>query len=854
MRNLIFFLRLFGWFTIRHLVKNRWRALAVLLGIALGASVFSGVRLSVRASLESFSNSMDLIAGAADVSIIRPGGRVDETLIAPLLANPMVQTASPVLSAYVDTGDAPPFLMIGFDPLLDRPLRKWEMAQSDRGDAWMDLLKTPFTILVSNKLALENGWHAGDRAVINHSGGRREFVIAGILAAQGLASADGGRVAIADIATFQEFTGALGGVDRIDLKLVADANTDALRGLLPAGTVLVAATERKQTGEAMIESYALNLSVLSLGSLIVGMFLVYSLVALNAASRRKELAILRSTGASQRLVFALLLGEGAFFGLAGWLLALPLTGVAVRYLVQGVAGTIEVLFVRVQVDRLVADTWEIVLGLVVTVVVALLAALQPAIEGMRVAPKEALAVSDRAAAGSGSAWLPWIGMGCVALVLPLSLLPPIAGVPLPGYLAILFLFAGFALLSPAGLRLAGRCTAPVLTRISQPARLAGAYVRDSGARTAIAVGALITAVALFTALVIMIHSFRQTVSAWVGQSVSGDLFVSPYLAELNRHKTPLPQDVVRELTELSQDYDLVPNRWVFFKINGIPCQLDFLDFANFFRHGSLFWIDGDPQTVQPRLIGGDGVLISETLANRAGLGLNSRIQTQVDGRPIDLPVIGVVRDYRTRGGVVFADLSAVQQPGDIPIWSGLRIFFNHPPNNPAKAMADLRRRVLEKTGEIRLEIVDGASLRAEILQIFDETFALTTVLLVIALAVAALGIATTLTVMVLERSKQLNTLIAVGASFGQIRSMIFWEAGIIGFVGQCAGLACGWILSYLLIYVINQQSFGWTFLYQVDWPALAASFPLIILAALAAALPAIRTALSQPPSLILRER
>ena len=161
---------------------------------------------------------------------------------------------------------------------------------------------------------------------------------------------------------------------------------------------------------------------------------------------------------------------------------------------------------------------------------------------------------------------------------------------------------------------------------------------------------------------------------------------------------------------------------------------------------------------------------------------------------------------------------------------------------------------MENLGDTRLDMVAGASLRAEILRIFDETFAVTTVLLVIALAVAALGIATTLTVTVLERSGQLNTLVAVGASAGQIRSMILWEAGIIGIAGECAGLACGWILSYLLVYVVNKQSFGWTFLHQADWPTLAASFPLILLAALAAALPAIRTALSQPPSMILRER
>jgi putative ABC transport system permease protein len=149
-------------------------------------------------------------------------------------------------------------------------------------------------------------------------------------------------------------------------------------------------------------------------------------------------------------------------------------------------------------------------------------------------------------------------------------------------------------------------------------------------------------------------------------------------------------------------------------------------------------------------------------------------------------------------------------------------------------------------------MVSGRDLREGILKVFDETFAITTVLLLIALVIAALGIATTLTVMVLERSRQMNTLFAIGASFGQIRKMILWEAAFLVAVGEAAGIACGFLLSYILVYVINLQSFGWTFLYSVDWQALAMSLPLIIITALAAAIPAIRMVFREPPATLLR--
>ncbi len=148
----------------------------------------------------------------------------------------------------------------------------------------------------------------------------------------------------------------------------------------------------------------------------------------------------------------------------------------------------------------------------------------------------------------------------------------------------------------------------------------------------------------------------------------------------------------------------------------------------------------------------------------------------------------------------------------------------------------------------------GSTLRGAVLRIFDETFAVTGVLLVIALAVAALGITTTMTVLVLERIRQLNTLLAVGGSRRQVRRMILWEAVVMVAAGEAAGLAGGFLLSVLLVFVINRQSFGWTFLYGVDWAALALSLPLILATALAAALPAVGAAFRHPPATLLRDR
>lgn len=634
--------------------------------------------------------------------------------------------------------------MIGFDPIPDRDLRSWTVRSPGEGKAadWTSMMTQPFSLLIGAKLGEQFGWREGQSIKLVHSRQTSDFKVLALLDPNGLALVEGGRIALCDITTFQEFTDQFGLADRIDIRLKPNAAGDALttlQPLLPAGVVMRSPAERSESGQAMIRAYQLSLTFLSFISLFVSMFLVYSLVALNAAARRRELAVMRATGASGRLLFFLFVGEGAFIGLCGWMLALPISSLLVKTLLAGVSRTVSVLFVRVQVDGLTLDPWEILLSFGVTLTVAMLAALQPAHEAMRVPPREALDVAPsgtirprlirRMALG---------GVGLLLLVYPIARLPSPPSVSLPGYLAALLLFVGFALLAPLMLQQFGRLLAPRLLRLGgQPAFLAAGYLKQSGIQTAISVGALITAVALFTALVVMIHSFRSTVALWVEQNIAGDIYVRPKLAELNRFRDPLPPRVVAAVQTLPVPVELVPMHRLELSVNDHQHLFEAMDYAAYARRSRFIWMEGQ-------------------------------------------------------------------------------------------------------------------ALRQAVLRIFDETFAITTVLLLIALVVAALGIATTLAVLVLQRRRQLNTIRAVGGSAAQLRRMIFWEAGLIVLAGQAAGLACGFILSMLLIFVVNRQSFGWTFIYQVDWPSLLMAVPLIFAAALLAALPAVNLALSTSPAMLLR--
>ena len=852
-------LRLFAWFSLRDLGTHPIRTITVLLGIALGAAVFTSVRLSVHATLDSFSRSMDRITGSSDITLIQPGGRVPDNLVAALMRHPAVNRASPILTTYVQPAGHPsPFLLIGLDPVLDRHLRSWQSASSKerRSDDWTALITRPQTLLIGEKLAASFGWRTGETVAIEHPSHTARFEILGILDSSGLALVEGGRVALCDIATFQEFTGLFGQADRIDLKLNPNPPAgirDTLQSLLPAGVVMRSPTQARETGQGMIRAYQLSLTFLSFISLFVGMFLVYSLVALSAAARRRELAAMRATGSTKGLIFTLFVGEGMVVGLAGWLLALPISGLLVPYLLTGVSHTVSMLFVRVHVEGLTLNGWEILLSFGVTLAAAILAALQPAREAMRVPPREALDVSPTAMLHPRSVGLMAItGAGLLVLAYPVTWLPSPPSVSLPGYLAALLLFTGFALLAPWLLSQFGRMLAPhLLHRRGPSAFLAAGYLRQSGVQTAVSVGALITAVALYTSLVIMVHSFRGTVALWVEQSLAGDLYILPKLDELNHHRNPLSNPTVAALKSLSGPVMLTPMRRIELRVAGHRHLFEAIDYTTFLQKNSNIWMGGDSARIETDLIGGKGVAVSEVFSNQTGLGTGDRYQVNLAGKRLDVPILGVFRDYRTRGGFVIYSLRHYQEQFDDQSWSGVQINFNADRSALRENLDRTKATLLACCGDA-IEMTEGVSLRREILQIFDETFAITTVLLLIALVVAALGIATTLVVLVLQRQIQINTVRALGASTAQLRRMIIWEASLIVVIGQAAGLACGFILSVLLIFVVNRQSFGWTFIYRVDWSALLWALPLIFAAALLAALPAVRLALGSSPAMLLR--
>ncbi len=248
-------------------------------------------------------------------------------------------------------------------------------------------------------------------------------------------------------------------------------------------------------------------------------------------------------------------------------------------------------------------------------------------------------------------------------------------------------------------------------------------------------------------------------------------------------------------------------------------------------HGALLFKEpADGRAALARAIGTDAVVVSEAFANRYGTKAGDTIQLATKAGERPFAVVAVYYDYAVDRGVVVMDHRTFAKH-----------FTDQPPTSMAVYLRDgadpehVRQDMLNGLDDgHRAFIYTNRSLRAEVLRIFDSTFAITYALELIAVVVAMLGVAGTLLTLVIERRRELTMLRLIGAARRQVQRVVVIEAALIGAASMSIGLAVGLALSVLLVYVINVQSFGWTIQFRVP-VAFLAQVSLLVVAATAIA-------------------
>ena len=830
-------------------LSRRWMAtlfsfVAIVLGVALGMAV----QAVHEAALAEFGRGLRTLAGDADLQVMGPRGGFDEHLYALLAARPEVAAASPVVEVQAKIiGREEPLHLLGLDvfalarvspALLPRSV---EIARSgEQGRAARDR----FATLADDKLFLsaaaqtDLGVNVGETIRLQAGAHILDFQIAGDL--PGVAEND--RIAMLDIAAVQNRFAMLGRLSRIDLRLNAGilpetARTD-LQAILPAGVMIEPPQAAENQAANLSRAYRVNLTLLAAMALLTGGFLVFSAQALSVVRRRTEFAFLRAIGLARRSLFAWLLAEGALVGLAGGVVGAALGHGLAWLMVATLGGDLGAGYFAGLKPQLQFQPAVTAIYIVLGVVAGVAGAWLPAREAATVSPAQALKAGDEAALPGGRGY-PTIGLALLAASLAACWIPPADGLPVGGYLAVVFLLAGSVMLLPV---VAAVIAGLISERGSVPSRLAAARLEAAPGHAVVAAAGVLTSVALAAAMAIMVASFRDSVDQWLHQVLPADLYLRAGTAQTSGYLDEALQARIAAVSGGGR--------------------------VSFTRHDRLRLVAGQtPVALIARPVSADGrelplvgtavldgsskepaIWISEALQDIYGWQPGQQVDLPLAGRPVRMRVAGVWRDYARQTGALMIDLADYRRLTGDQLVNDAAILLA-----PGVAPDQVAAALTATSSPGTLSIAYPGEIRAISLRIFDRTFAVTYLLEAVAVIIGLAGVAASFAALAVARRREFGMLRHLGLTRRQIGWMLAQEGALAAGVGVIGGLLAGAVIGLVLIEVVNRQSFHWSMDLRIPYGSLAVFASVLIVLAALAAVAAGRQAMRQGAILAVRE-
>jgi putative ABC transport system permease protein len=827
--------RLFLTHSLRYFARHPALTALNIVGIALGVTVFLAVQIINHSALESFRASVDIVAGKANLELVGDGLRFDENTYPIVAADPDLIAATPSVEDVATLTDYPGeyLQLLGVDIFSNGPLRTFELhdAQNQKPDI-VGFLRDPKVIAVTRKLSRRLGLKIGDPLRLDTQSGIETFHIGYILDFGEDAPGADEHLSVMDIANVQEDFRHAGKLSRISAIVRPGADFNAvcarLRAELPANVIVQSPDRRNRQIERMIGAFQLNLTALSLISLLVGMFLIYNTVATAVVRRRHEIGVLRALGLSSLQVQGLFMAEALVLGLAGLALGLVLGVLLAGQLVGAVSQTITSIYILASIQNLFISPWSVATAMVLCLGAVLLAAWFPAREAASLSPVEALSIGhlEEQSARSTSRWLA-IGIGLLLLATLIARISLTSGPAWLSFGAALFTLLGFAFFVPTMSVLFSRSLKPH----SIMARIAFGHFAQSLHRTSMAIASLVVALAMVVGISTMIFSFRTTVEDWLTRSIQSDLVIAP-AANLVVGNREMIRPQVEQIIAATPHVIYDSFRELRVLLQGQSVKLASVRLSVTRDIEPLTLSQGDPRAAVDAAIHQGSVLVSQPFFRRFHLGLGDTINLATPTGRHDFKISGVYIDYTTEGGVILVDWQTYRKYWQDDSINGLFLYID---KNSGLTAAQLQKELRPKLAPYGDYLIkSNQELHDQVFRIFDQTFSVTYILQTIGIIISALGIFLSLTILVTERRREISILRAIGASRGQIEAMVLWEAGIIGLLGSFLGIIAGLALAWILSFVINVSFFGWTINWATPWRFLLGLPVAVIAAALAA--------------------
>lgn len=835
---------------LRNLLRHPWRTLVTVLGVALGIaavlatlSLGENIRVNLRNMLQAASGEAALVVspGVDGRAVFEYG-----PLLAGVLEQPGVAAAWPVLrqraeplrAEGVDSGGLAQVVDSGFQlsgwPLEHAASLPLELKEGRLPEPGSDGLA------VTADFAGQRDWKLGDTVSFPTQFGTVSFTLTGLLSsASGYGTSNFGRVGAADITAVQD-AWRLGGRASF-LEVVLDDSRPAarvqeeLQERLGAAWAVVPPQVIGEVATGLVDALGAGLKVLALTLLVLAAFLAYNTFAAGVVERVREYALLRTICLTGRQLGRLALLEALFLSLAGVVAGL-LLGVVLSRVLTGFNAAM----LGVSISETVVPAGPVAVAALAGIGVSLLAGWLPAREAARVPPLTALSSASPVpaplpvrigwlliAVGVAAAVWPWRG--------PVSLL--MAGV------AALGLFTGVTIAAGSIFRPALRLLSPLLERLfGVPGRLGASMALRNVNRNGVALGIVMVGLALTIGVGSMTAGVNRTVADWVDTTVLGDLFVTGPVG--------FPGDFAERVRAGTEEVDVVSGV-AFNAVRFQPAEG---------RARTVALVLVEPERFEPgqgigsfqfyrgqgtkegawRTLEEGGILIASSIQERFGLKAGSVMSLRTSEGFRDFEVGGVIVDFTSGGEAVVAGRQL--QPlfgGGSPDLYVLTVTAGA----DAAAVAEKLPALFP---ELHLDVTLNSEYREFIMDEARDVFSTTNLLLVLALLIAGLGVGNTLGLNLAGRQHEFAVLRTLGLSRGGLARLVTAEGIVVTLTGTVAGLAAGWLLSFVITAGASALS-GFDLRPAFPWWLLLAGIAASPLVALVAAYFPARRAARLPP-------
>jgi putative ABC transport system permease protein len=650
-------------------------------------------------------------------------------------------------------------------------------------------------VLMDEGTAQKYGFTVGQSVRILFAGPSRTFTITGIAEFGSASNLAGATLAGFTLPTAQDVLQEPGVLDAINVVTTPGADQPAVQKdiakVLPPGVQVVTGQtviqENTNAVDQALSFFNTALLIFAFISLFVGAFTIYNTFSIIVGQRTRELALLRVVGASRRQVFRSVLAEAAIVGFVASAAGIGLgvlAAVGLKALISGFG-------ISLPPGPLTFEPRTVVAGLVVGTGVTVAAAIGPARNAVRIAPVAALSDHVAETAISLKRLFVWGAVLAVAGAVLLAVGLSAPAVALVGIGAVC-LFVGVAMLAPSLARpLSGMIGRPLARLLGEPGKLGRANSMRSPRRTAQTASALMVGLALVSATAVFGASLSRSATSSVDQAISAGLIVTPTGAE-GGFSQLVPQ-AAAAVPGVTAETTVYAGR---FEVRGLLQFLTAVTTQNLSSTVILRMTAGTPAALDA----GD-LLIDSTTASNDHLSVGDTVPVRFARTgPTTLRIGGIYQANALIGSYVVSD--AVFEA---------HYYSRHTPAAVLLTTSGSEAAVRNALAAYpNVQVQTRAQFEQSQASSVNQLLGLVYALLALAVLIALIGIINTLMLSVIERTREIGLLRAVGMRRRQVRSMVRSEAVILAVFGAIIGIVIGTPMGLALVAALRQQGINET--------------------------------------------